>query len=272
MRQETDRRTWFALANEMRLLRRVRHPNIVLFFGVVLLPGASFGLILEWVEGMNLKEYTKKCNGCLFLDTEEDIMPEDMRGQGPNHKCKLLLDVTAGMQFLHAQKPPIIHRDLKPANVLVETVATPPRAKITDFGVSMLLQGDDAKGKAGTAAYMAPEVVLGKPFNASADVYSFGCTCCSTVLGRIPEKKTIKQEMAEGLARAEAPPETVAALEDCLEEEAIKRPSFAVVRHALEMWRSLNGEQPANNSGQSKQKSTLSSTRSTSKKSTTMSL
>lgn len=226
------RNTWLALANEMRLLRRTRHPNIVLFFGIVVLPGGRVGLILEWVEGMNLKGYTQKCGQRLCLAASENTDLLCM----PNHKRKLLIDVGSGMQFLHAQKPPIIHRDLKPANVLVEMVATPPRAKITDFGVSVLLEGDDVQGRSGTKAYMAPEVVAGKQYNVSADVFSFGCTFAYTFLTKLPDRTQLKEEIAETVYALGAPKTTVSMIKSTLAEESSERPDFAKVRSALEKW------------------------------------
>lgn len=237
-KDDDDRRsTWLALANEMRLLRRTRHPNIVLFFGITILSGSRIGLILEWVEGMNLKGYTKKCGKRLSLPP--DGAPADDHDPGPNHKRKLLMDVCSGMQFLHAQKPPIIHRDLKPANILVELVSTPPRAKITDFGVSVLLEGADVRGRSGTTAYMAPEVIEGKRYDVSADVYSFGCTCCYTFLAMIPERANIKEEVEQALLAADASNEVVAMMKAALEDDPVLRPTFARLRESLEVWNGL---------------------------------
>jgi len=235
--KDRAREVWQSLANEIRLLRRLRHPNIVLFFGVCVLPGAQFGLVLEWVEGLNLRDYTKRCRGWLHLVDPQEENPDDSQSKllGPNHKAKLLLDVTAGMQYLHAQRPQVIHRDLKPANILVETVATPPRAKITDFGVSMLLKGDSGTGRAGTKNFMAPEVLEARNYNVSADVYSFACTSCYVFAGCVPQKDRI-EEAERALMDATAPEEVARLVASGMEKEPDARPSFALLRSALSDW------------------------------------
>jgi len=68
-----------------------------------------------------------------------------------------------------------LHRDLKPPNVLFDNHGV---AKIADFGLSKFV-GDSLKpyrmtAKTGTVRYMAPEVLLGKKYDISVDVYSFG--------------------------------------------------------------------------------------------------
>jgi len=233
----------------MRLLRRVRHPNIVHFFGVCVLPGASFGLILEWVQGTDLRGYTKRTKGWLYLQDPERPNPEpdeeDIKAL-PNHKAKLFLDVSTGMQFLHALKPVIIHRDLKPPNILVEMVASPPRAKITDFGISLMVRGNEGAGRAGTRNYMAPEVAGGRGYNTSADVFSFGCTCAYTLLGRLSDKaEEAKKELAEFMSKVQAPIPTVVLVSATFSENPDLRPTFTQLRAALEDWRGMEG---ANNS------------------------
>eukprot|EP00928_Gymnodinium_smaydae_P025782 TRINITY_DN20437_c0_g1_i1.p1 TRINITY_DN20437_c0_g1~~TRINITY_DN20437_c0_g1_i1.p1 ORF type:complete len:158 (-),score=25.01 TRINITY_DN20437_c0_g1_i1:7-447(-) len=50
----------------------------------------------------------------------------------------------------------------------------PPRAKVTDFGLSAIFKGESLKNRCGTPSYMAPEVAAKKAYDASADMYSFG--------------------------------------------------------------------------------------------------
>jgi len=237
-----------SLVNEMRLLRRVRHPNIVLFFGVCTHP--QLGLVLEWVEGVNLKQFVFDA---IFLygsmgEAEIDSQTNGLHSSASPiarppesivHEPKLLLDVSFGMQFLHAQRPPIVHRDLKPANVLVETVATPPRAKITDFGLSLLLQGKDIRSDAGTKRYMAPEVKAGLPVSASADVFSFGCTACFALTGQQVNQRDVRQALQSAMTLAGALESTTKELVSCVQEEPTGRPMFTQVQSLLKEWNAL---------------------------------
>eukprot|EP00928_Gymnodinium_smaydae_P095586 TRINITY_DN8249_c0_g1_i1.p1 TRINITY_DN8249_c0_g1~~TRINITY_DN8249_c0_g1_i1.p1 ORF type:complete len:1119 (-),score=64.97 TRINITY_DN8249_c0_g1_i1:396-3752(-) len=179
-----------SLFNEIRLLRRLRHTNIVLFYGVTATKvesGTSLSVILEWVHGGDFRNYVldRRQNGEFYADAEADDpdkIPEKT----------ILVDVARGMQYLHGQDPPIMHRDLKPGNVLIEKL-DPPRGKITDFGLSALIDSD-ISGKAGSKNYMAPEVSGARMYNATADVFSFGCVCYFVMMSRSPHVETVLQD------------------------------------------------------------------------------
>src|SRR5699024_7970349 len=80
----------------------------------------------------------------------------------------------------------IVHRDLKPGNILLGDDGT---AKITDFGISRAI-GDVAVTKsgilAGTPAYLAPEVALGRDPAPASDVFSLGSTLYAAIEGGPP--------------------------------------------------------------------------------------
>eukprot|EP00401_Gymnodinium_catenatum_P063501 CAMPEP_0117470452 /NCGR_PEP_ID=MMETSP0784-20121206/7223_1 /TAXON_ID=39447 /ORGANISM="" /LENGTH=618 /DNA_ID=CAMNT_0005264541 /DNA_START=39 /DNA_END=1895 /DNA_ORIENTATION=- len=230
------------LANEMRVLRRIRHPNIVLFFGIWEqsdgTAATNLGLVLEWVHGADLKKYIRHASSTDHPEQSSTTTGLAEYHDSPPviHRVFLLRDVSVGVHFLHAQDPQILHRDLKPANILVETTASPPRAKITDFGLSVVLRGGDVKSRAGTHKYMAPEVLAGGPSNACVDVFSFGCTC-GFALSRVHAKQWRAQAtLRSALVAAQAVEETIQLLVSCLKEAAHQRPSMAQVHMALDVW------------------------------------
>lgn len=183
-----------SLANELRLLRRVRHRNIVLFHGATVRKHKDdfiLCLVLEWVQGQDFR-------GMLKLRREDGSLLQDLLNSqkltGDQAQLiiekKLMLDTALAMQYLHGQHPPILHRDLKPANILVDKSIVPHQAKIADFGLSAILAAEEMSGRVGTMSYMAPEVKRGKGYDTAADVYSFGCilsnvlhTACNVLLG-----------------------------------------------------------------------------------------
>lgn len=185
-----------SIINEMRLFRRIRHPNVVLFHGATISrmdSALQLCLVLEWIDGGDLGGYVRgrRNNGefnksCLeYEENPQFVVPE----------VKILLDVARGMRYLHGQKPPILHRDLKPGNVLIET-SEPPRAKLADFGLSVLLQGDDPSARAGTKRYMAPEVAeKGACYNTAADVFSYGCVCYFIMHAEHPDPSTVSDTL-----------------------------------------------------------------------------
>uniref|UniRef100_A0A7S4SUZ1 Protein kinase domain-containing protein n=1 Tax=Alexandrium monilatum TaxID=311494 RepID=A0A7S4SUZ1_9DINO len=147
-----------SIANEIRILRHVRHPCIVLFHGACVEPtGGEVLLVLERIRGPDLYDYVTKHSA------DAEIYK----------RFQLMLDVACALRYLHSQIPQIVHGDLKGSNVLVE--ATIPRAKLVDFGLSRLLT-KEAKPLGGSLAWMAPELIIpprSKP-QAGADVFSFG--------------------------------------------------------------------------------------------------
>eukprot|EP00747_Dinoflagellata_sp_TGD_P096675 gnl/TRDRNA2_/TRDRNA2_166910_c3_seq6.p1 gnl/TRDRNA2_/TRDRNA2_166910_c3~~gnl/TRDRNA2_/TRDRNA2_166910_c3_seq6.p1 ORF type:complete len:356 (-),score=49.62 gnl/TRDRNA2_/TRDRNA2_166910_c3_seq6:266-1189(-) len=200
-----------ALLQEIRLLRRIRHPNVVLFHGATTLRTGDVSrlfIVLEWVDGGNFEQF--------------------LRGQHDWHFAqKLILDIVRAMIYLHGQTPVILHRDLKPANILVEK-AEPPKAKVTDFGLSVLLEeGKDAVRRVGTKSYMAPEVVQGKPYNTAADVYSFGCVMFFALAAEHPRDNTTM--LASIQAHKSATSDEKKVLRMCIDVDPLARPSFAKI-------------------------------------------
>ncbi|XP_022757319.1 serine/threonine-protein kinase STY8-like isoform X2 [Durio zibethinus] len=143
---------------ELALWQRLRHPNIVQFFGVL---KHSDRLIF-------LTEYLR--NGSLY-----DILKKKGR-LDPQTAISYALDIARGMNYLHQHKPhAIIHRDLTPRNVLQDEAG---RLKVTDFGLSKLAQEKDSygykmTGGTGSYRYMAPEVYRRESYGKSIDVFSF---------------------------------------------------------------------------------------------------
>ena len=92
-----------AFIEECRRSIRLRHPNIVQFFGVYFPPSSGHlpSLVMELLH----------CSLTSFLKTNSEI----------SHKIKLsiLHDISLGVRFLHTSSPPIIHRDLSSNNVLI---------------------------------------------------------------------------------------------------------------------------------------------------------
>eukprot|EP00403_Amphidinium_massartii_P002078 CAMPEP_0178377010 /NCGR_PEP_ID=MMETSP0689_2-20121128/3699_1 /TAXON_ID=160604 /ORGANISM="Amphidinium massartii, Strain CS-259" /LENGTH=898 /DNA_ID=CAMNT_0019997053 /DNA_START=21 /DNA_END=2714 /DNA_ORIENTATION=- len=177
-----------SLANELRVLRRLRHPHIVAFYGACIdAVSGDIALLFEWVRGAkHLDKY---------------ITRWDVAGATPtSHRCKVLEDLLSAVRYLHAQVPSVVHGDLKPANILVEEVWASedvdqePRAKLLDFGLSRVLSRH-ARPLGGTLGWKAPETVKdrGAPPKPSADVYVFGLLVHFAITGIM----SVGRELAE---------------------------------------------------------------------------
>ena len=114
--------------SEVVLMRALRHPNIVLFMGLVMDPVC---LVTEYCHNGNLFD--------LLHDTVDDEDSENYAVKIPwQRRIRIALDVARGMNFLHTSTPVIIHRDLKSLNILVDEKWT---AKVSDFGLSRFKVG-----------------------------------------------------------------------------------------------------------------------------------
>ena len=127
-------------------------------------------LVLEYVEGDNLRRLLRASGGKVAVDTALDWGRQ--------------LATTLG--YLHSQG--IVHRDLKPENVLVTQDG---RLKVADFGTAMLtgarrLTWRHLSESLGTPDYMSPEQVQGERGDARSDIYSWGVMMYEMLTGRVP--------------------------------------------------------------------------------------
>jgi len=149
---------------EVAVLKACRHPNIVTFLGI-LEPEKGNGQSGNQPGFQIVLEYLSKGDlGRFLLDSDEPVSWA--------RKVKLSLDVACGMAYLHARN--IIFRDLKSENLLLDDNL---KCKICDFGFARSYT-KSGRGRpttmCGTDEFMAPEVVLGQPYDEMADVFSFG--------------------------------------------------------------------------------------------------
>ena len=82
---------------------------------------------------------------------------------------KLGRDICRALAICHEKN--IIHRDIKPDNIFLNDFGD---WKIGDFGLARTLEHTTAATKAGTFAYMAPEVYHGEKYGKEVDIYSLG--------------------------------------------------------------------------------------------------
>ena len=105
------------------------------------------------------------------------------------------------LYYIHEKADPnfsILHRDLKPANIAFTSNGV---LKLIDFGLCVLVNKSNNRndtyqmtGCTGSLRYMAPEVALAKPYNASVDIYAFGMIMYEVVTGSAPFKGMTKEE------------------------------------------------------------------------------
>ncbi|PSS11436.1 Serine/threonine-protein kinase [Actinidia chinensis var. chinensis] len=157
---------------EIGIMRRLRHPNVLLFMGAVYSrEREKLAIVTEFLP-----------RGSLFKTLHKNNQSLDIR-----RRMMMALDVARGMNYLHHRNPPIVHRDLKTSNLLVDKNWS---VKVGDFGLSRLKNATflTAKSGRGTPQWMAPEVLRNEPSNEKSDIFSFGVILWELMTGSIPWK------------------------------------------------------------------------------------
>jgi serine/threonine-protein kinase len=154
--------------HELRYSRKITHRNVIRIYDFLHLQGA-YAISMEYFPSHTL--------------TGE--MP-DSKPMSFDKALKYSYDIATGMAVAH--QAGVIHRDLKPANILVNNEGL---LKIVDFGVAAAASsGDTQLTKTGyvigSPKYMAPEQILGKKVDETADVYSVGVIMYEMVTGVPP--------------------------------------------------------------------------------------
>ena len=167
---------------EMEILKKLKHPNIIRYYGGGSIDNRRF-YAMEVLSGGALDVIIREKGRLSWEQTLEYA-----------HQIASALE--------HAHGAGVIHRDLKPANLLLSKDG---RIKLTDFGIARDTQRTalTADGKTvGTMAYMAPEQITGQhPITRRTDLYALGCVMYQMLTGETP----FGQETEEPKNRPTAP-------------------------------------------------------------------
>jgi serine/threonine protein kinase len=202
--------------NEVRIARRVSHPNVCRVYDVGEVDGNTF-FTMEYVDGEDLASLLRRIGR----------LPQDKAIEIARQLC-------AGLAAAHAKG--VLHRDLKPANIMLDGRG---QVVMTDFGLAGLIdQIHGADIRSGTPAYMSPEQLAGKEVTAQSDLYSLGLVLYEIFTG----KRAFTAEALTAVVRggdASAPSKPSSVVKDldpaiervilrCLEPEPRYRPASAI--------------------------------------------
>uniref|UniRef100_A0A6Q2ZEB8 non-specific serine/threonine protein kinase n=1 Tax=Esox lucius TaxID=8010 RepID=A0A6Q2ZEB8_ESOLU len=167
---------------EYRIHKELDHPRIVKLYDYFSLDTDSFCTVLEYCEGNDLDFYLK----------QHKLMSE-------KEGRSIIMQIVNALKYLNEIRPPIIHYDLKPGNILLVNGTACGEIKITDFGLSKIMDDDSYNSVdgmeltsqgAGTYWYLPPECfVVGKEppkISNKVDVWSVGVIFYQALYGRKP--------------------------------------------------------------------------------------
>lgn len=171
-----DKKLLKRFEREIGILKRLKHPNIVKYYGGGTHQGQRW-YAMEYIDGGSLYDILQKRKRLTW-----------------DQAIQVGRQLTAALE--HAHNAGIIHRDLKPGNLFVSKKG---HIKLGDFGIARDTEATalTAAGKTvGTYAYMAPEQIHGNaPISRKTDLYATGCLLYELLVGETPFVSTNPAEM-----------------------------------------------------------------------------
>ncbi|KAG6783632.1 hypothetical protein POTOM_009293 [Populus tomentosa] len=215
---------------EVSIMRKVRHKNVVQFIGSCTRP-PSLCIVTEFMSGGSMYDFLHKQKESLNLQS----------------LLRVAIDVSKGMHCLNQNH--IIHRDLKSANILMDENGV---VKVADFGVARVQdQTGVMTAETGTYRWMAPEVgavalnkmvIEHKPYDHKADVFSFGIVLWELLTGKLPYEHLSPLQAAVGVVQqglrppipSHSHPELADLLKRCWQRDPFLRPEFSEILELLQ--------------------------------------
>jgi len=215
------------LTREVAIHRKLSHPNIVAFLGVLetSLTGET-GLVMELIPHGDLVD---------MLNTIKGSVPDAVQ-------FSIARDIARGLAYLHDLN--ILHRDIKCENILLEKRGEFTIAKICDFGLATTMDKGPFHNLHGTPLYIAPELfcLTGPyPFSTKSDIYAFAILLWILTSKRLPFQEATSPNHLRQMVRSgkrekiplSAHVDFRAIITDCWEQNPDHRPLISSIIERL---------------------------------------
>uniref|UniRef100_A0A667XCI3 Serine/threonine-protein kinase DCLK2 n=1 Tax=Myripristis murdjan TaxID=586833 RepID=A0A667XCI3_9TELE len=142
------------IENEVAVLRKVKHPNIIMLIEEVDTPSELY-LVMELVKGGDL--FDAITSSAKYTERDASAMVYNLAG---------------ALKYLHSMN--IVHRDIKPENLLVFEYPDGTKSlKLGDFGLATVVEGP-LYTVCGTPTYVAPEIIAESGYGLKVDIWAAG--------------------------------------------------------------------------------------------------
>ena len=164
---------------EIDILKISQHPNIIKLYDIYENENYIY-IIMEYCSGGDLLSY--------FEYYEYQLKETKV--------CEIIHKLSMAIYFLHSYG--IVHRDLKPENILMTDLTPEADIRLLDFGLSKIIGNEEKCTEPyGTLSFVAPEVLQGKPYDKSVDLWSIGIITFLLLCGYLPfDDKHSEREIA----------------------------------------------------------------------------
>eukprot|EP00931_Biecheleriopsis_adriatica_P063838 TRINITY_DN38739_c0_g1_i1.p1 TRINITY_DN38739_c0_g1~~TRINITY_DN38739_c0_g1_i1.p1 ORF type:complete len:522 (+),score=116.50 TRINITY_DN38739_c0_g1_i1:51-1616(+) len=171
-----------ALSQEVNFLRVADHPNVALLYEVFE-DDMNIHLVMELCSGGELWKRILSAHECGLGFSEAEL-------------ASATRQMLRAVAYCHSQS--IVHRDIKPENFIFASNDKDAPLKLVDFGIGGVVPCDRPEARyltamVGTDGYMAPEILLSKPYGPSADLFSIGAVMHAAIVGLPPRWVAEKQ-------------------------------------------------------------------------------
>eukprot|EP01118_Nematostelium_gracile_P002192 TRINITY_DN1241_c0_g1_i1.p1 TRINITY_DN1241_c0_g1~~TRINITY_DN1241_c0_g1_i1.p1 ORF type:complete len:497 (+),score=186.11 TRINITY_DN1241_c0_g1_i1:111-1493(+) len=175
-----DKKELALLEREIDIMKKLQHPNIIQLMEVIDSPDTLY-LVLEFASGGEL--FDAIVNKGSYSETDA---------------AKIIRQILEAIQYVHNHG--IAHRDLKPENLLlIQNDQNEDRIKIADFGLSKDFGEEQLQTSCGTPDYVAPEVLMGDPYDMAVDIWSIGVISYVLLCGFPPFYGDSQKELFENI-------------------------------------------------------------------------
>ncbi|XP_046725889.1 raf-1 proto-oncogene, serine/threonine kinase a isoform X2 [Silurus meridionalis] len=220
-----------AFRNEVAVLRKTRHVNILLFMGYM--TKDNLAIVTQWCEGSSLYKHLH------VLETKYQMV----------QLIDIARQTAQGMDYLHAKN--IIHRDMKSNNIFLHEGLT---VKIGDFGLATVKArwsgSHQVEHPSGSILWMAPEVIRmqdNNPYSFQSDVYSYGIVLYELMTGELPYSHIANRDqiifmvgrgyLSPDLTKLykSCPKAMKRLVADCIKKSKEERPLFPQILSSIEL-------------------------------------